>query len=230
MSRWAGRVFGSFPATAKLARAEWVGNPIRRNLASFDRASLLQSAQERYVLEPGRPVVGVFGGSLGAAVLNRLAGQLAQLTATNGFSLLHLTGSNAFEATAQLAAPFPAWRAIAFEDRMDFFYAACDLIIARAGGAVAELTATATPSILVPGGFGSGGHQRANAAQLAGVGAAIAVNESDIAGIPAIVERLVVDGANEAENSLSQMKVACSKLARPDAASVIAAAMRAAHG
>ena len=36
---------------------------------------------------------------------------------------------------------------------MELFYAASDLVVARAGGAVAELTATATPSVLVPGEF-----------------------------------------------------------------------------
>jgi UDP-N-acetylglucosamine--N-acetylmuramyl-(pentapeptide) pyrophosphoryl-undecaprenol N-acetylglucosamine transferase len=67
---------------------------------------------------------------------------------------------------------------------MELFYAACDLVIARAGGAVAELTATATPAILVPGGFGSGHHQAANAGALAGVGAAEVVAESEIGRLP----------------------------------------------
>ena len=47
---------------------------------------------------------------------------------------------------------------------MELFYAASDLVLARAGGGVAELTVTATPSILIPGVFGSSGHQAANAA------------------------------------------------------------------
>ena len=49
---------------------------------------------------------------------------------------------------------------------MELFYAASDLVLARAGGGVAELTVTATPSILIPGVFGSSGHQAANAAFL----------------------------------------------------------------
>ena len=55
---------------------------------------------------------------------------------------------------------------------MELFYAASDLVLARAGGGVAELTVTATPSILIPGVFGSSGHQAANAAFLKEAGAA----------------------------------------------------------
>ncbi len=107
---------------------------------------------------------------------------------------------------------------------MDYFYAACDLVIARAGGAVAELTATATPAILVPGGFGSGEHQAANAAALASVGAAIVVAEDDITGLPSLVTELLSQ-----PDRMNEMAVASSELSRPDAANVVAGAMRQAH-
>ena len=54
---------GRFPRTARLPRAEWVGNPIRRDLARFRPGRLAVGRMTRYGLEPGRPVVGVFGGA-----------------------------------------------------------------------------------------------------------------------------------------------------------------------
>jgi UDP-N-acetylglucosamine--N-acetylmuramyl-(pentapeptide) pyrophosphoryl-undecaprenol N-acetylglucosamine transferase len=108
---------------------------------------------------------------------------------------------------------------------MDLFYAACDLVIARAGGAVAELTATSTPAILVPGGFGSGDHQAANAAALAAAGAAVVVAELDVARVPSIAASLVAR-----PEQLRDMALACLKLSRPDAADVIAGALKEAHG
>lgn len=108
---------------------------------------------------------------------------------------------------------------------MELFYAACDLVVARAGGAVAELTATATPTILVPGGFGSGDHQAANADALAAAGAAVVVAEPELGRLPSIVTSLLND-----RGRLQAMASATSKLSRPDAADVIAHAMREAHG
>ncbi|HKY48127.1 MAG TPA: UDP-N-acetylglucosamine--N-acetylmuramyl-(pentapeptide) pyrophosphoryl-undecaprenol N-acetylglucosamine transferase [Acidimicrobiia bacterium] len=224
MSRLAKRSFGSFPTTAGLARAEWVGNPIRPHLARFDRANLRSTAAARYRLEPGRPVVGVFGGSLGAGILNRAAEVLAAISDGGGFSILHLTGSDHLESISAASDHFDRWHTVGFEDRMDYFYAACDLVVARAGGAVAELTATATPAILVPGGFGSGEHQTANADALASVGAAIVVAEADLAGLPSLVTELLSQ-----PERMREMAAASSTLARPDAADVVAGAMRQAH-
>jgi UDP-N-acetylglucosamine--N-acetylmuramyl-(pentapeptide) pyrophosphoryl-undecaprenol N-acetylglucosamine transferase len=108
---------------------------------------------------------------------------------------------------------------------MQWFYAAADLVLARAGGAVAELTATATPSVLVPGGFGSGGHQHANAAALAGAGAALAIEEKNLTVLPAVIDQLLFDPAR-----LQTMGEAARSLARPRAAQEIAQTLIRHHG
>jgi UDP-N-acetylglucosamine--N-acetylmuramyl-(pentapeptide) pyrophosphoryl-undecaprenol N-acetylglucosamine transferase len=224
MSRLAQRSFGSFPKTQRLARAEWVGNPIRRQFARFDRRQLRSAAIARYGLDPDRPVVGVFGGSLGAGILNRAAEVLAAVSNGGGFAILHLTGSEHLESVALASENYSRWHTVGFEDRMDHFYAACDVVVARAGGAVAEITATATPAILVPGKFGSGEHQAANAEVLVSTGAAVVVAEDEIPRLPSIVIELLSD-----PDRMHDMSMASSKLARPEAADVIAAAMRQAH-
>lgn len=217
--RLARRRFGSFPETQGLD-AEWVGNPVRAAIARFDRDTLRREALQRYGLDADRPTVGVFGGSLGAGVLNRVTASVAAL---DGLQVVHLAGDIHADSLSESATE--RWRIIGFEDRMDLFYAASDLVLARAGGAVAELSATGTPAVLVPGGFGSPGHQAANAAYLAAAGAAVVVEEPELATVPQVIAQILADPAR-----LAAMRGAAGSLARPDAADVIAAAMISAHG
>lgn len=219
-ARWAQRVFTAFPSTRGLQQGEWVGNPIRRSLAEFDRRSLRDAALDRFGLTDGVPVVGVFGGSLGSGAINEAVAELAAAWEGPAFQLLHLAGRGA-ESVGEVArvSAIP-WRVLDFIDDMEAFFAATDLVIARAGGSVAELTATATPAVLVPGGFGSGGHQAANAAVLAGEGAAVTVEESELSSLATVVAALLGD-----PQRLSRMRRAARRLARPQAAGQVAAAM-----
>jgi UDP-N-acetylglucosamine--N-acetylmuramyl-(pentapeptide) pyrophosphoryl-undecaprenol N-acetylglucosamine transferase len=164
------------------------------------------------------------GGSLGADVLNWAVGAVAREGL--GCSLLHLTGPDHLAKMKAEAEGFPTtWRVVGFEQRMDLFYAAIDCVVARAGGGVAEFTATATPSVLVPGGFGFSGHQAANAAALAERGAAVLIDEPDLATRLPEVVRSLLDGPTRA-----RMAQACVLLAKPEAAATIAAVMKATHG
>jgi UDP-N-acetylglucosamine--N-acetylmuramyl-(pentapeptide) pyrophosphoryl-undecaprenol N-acetylglucosamine transferase len=224
--RFADRCFGAFPETRRLPRAEWVGNPIRASLAGFDRRSLEATARGRYGLDPDVPVLGVFGGSLGAGVLNRAVAGMVTAWDGRDVQILHLAGTEHAPDLERVAAGASIrWVVVAFETRMELFYAACDLVLARAGGAVAELAATATPSILVPGAFGSGRHQQANAAAFARRGAAHVITEDRLADLGDSVRRLLGDAGGRAE-----MGKAAGAMARPHAAEVIAAALEEMHG
>ena len=103
---------------------------------------------------------------------------------------------------------------------MDLFFAVTDLVVSRAGGAVAELTATGTPSVLVPGKFGSGGHQSGNARALERAGAAVIVEEDDLASLGEVVSELVTDAGKR-----DTMAAATRDIAKPDAARTIARTM-----
>jgi len=218
-SRWARRTFTSFPTTHGLETGEWVGNPVRRALATFDRAGLREESLARYRLDPATPVLGVFGGSLGAGALNAAASDLSATWEGPPLQILHLTGTGNLPA---VEAPSRAviWRQMEFEERMDLFYAATDLVVARSGGGVAELTATGTPSILVPGDFGSSGHQAANAEFLRAAGAATVLSQEHIGELPDHVRELLFN-----PEKLASMAEAARRIAKPEAAMTIAAAM-----
>jgi UDP-N-acetylglucosamine--N-acetylmuramyl-(pentapeptide) pyrophosphoryl-undecaprenol N-acetylglucosamine transferase len=196
-----------------------VGNPVREALARFDRERLRPEALARYDLDPAFPVLGVFGGSLGAGVLNQAAREIVASWKGPTLQLVHLTGLGNLTAIEGGMVDV-VWRQVEFEDRMELFYASCDLVVARAGGGVAELTATGTPSVLVPGDFGSSGHQSANAEFLRASEAAVVLTQDRIGDLTSLVENLIVD-----EGKLGVMRAAARRIARPDAAKTIAMAM-----
>lgn len=220
MSRFAHRAFGSFPHTRGLARAEWVGNPIRRPLAEFDRRLLRPQALARWGLDGDLPVVGIFGGSLGAGAINQAVADMLESWKGPPLQVLHLAGHGYEDMRPRARVSPHRWVVLDFCEQMESFYAACDLVVARAGGSVAELTATATPAILVPGGFGSGRHQAANATAMEAAGCAVVVEERRIHRLGEVLGALVVDTGRR-----EQMEAAAGHLARPEAASQIAAAL-----
>jgi UDP-N-acetylglucosamine--N-acetylmuramyl-(pentapeptide) pyrophosphoryl-undecaprenol N-acetylglucosamine transferase len=218
-SRWAVRSFTSFPDTHGMERGQWVGNPVRKALADFDRRRLLEEGLARHGLDRSSPVLGVFGGSMGAGVLNTAARDLVAAWTGPPIQVVHLTGRGNVMPVEDTASGH-RWHQVEFEDRMELFYAASDLVIARAGGGVAELTATGTPSILVPGEFGSSGHQASNAEFLRAEGAALVLTEDRISELPNLVEVTIFDPPK-----LEAMRIAAGKIAKPQAAMTIAGAM-----
>ena len=142
-----------------------------------------------------------------------------------GLHVLHLVGERYAATWSDAAAAHPAWHVIGFEHEMRFFYAACDLVVSRSGGMVAELLATATPSVLIPGGFGSKGHQAANADRVVSAGAAVKLPETELERLTATVHAVLQDPPR-----LAAMEQAARRAGRPDAAATIAERMRVAHG
>jgi len=221
--RAAASFVGFEDAAAKLPRARFTGNPLRAAFADFDRASLAVEARRRYDLPEGVPVLGVLGGSLGARVLNEVTTRLADGVDSDRMAIVHLTGRIHFDGvTAGAERSATAWSVHAFEDEMVWFYAASDLVLSRAGAlTISELAATGTPAVVVPYALGTAGHQAANAASLERAGGIIVMPEEDIDRAPAVIEQLLADQAQ-----LTAMATAARSQGRPDAARVIATALR----
>jgi UDP-N-acetylglucosamine--N-acetylmuramyl-(pentapeptide) pyrophosphoryl-undecaprenol N-acetylglucosamine transferase len=164
----------------------------------------------------------VVGGSLGAGIINQAVIELLPTWDQPSMQVVHLTGERFYEDIAPIAAPpHVRWVRRGFEPAMENFYAVADVVVARAGGAVAELTATGTPSILIPGDFGSGGHQQGNARFVTEAGAAVTVDEADLAeGLKEAVRSTLLN-----PDTLATMRLRARRIARPNAAHAIADAM-----
>ncbi len=227
VGRFARASFVGFPAAASLPRSVVVGNPVRAVFRDFDREALRPQARLRYDLPEGPVVLGVVGGSRGAKVLNDVTLRIADDADPDRLAIVHLTGEPHHE-TVQRQAERSAvtWRTLPFEDRMELFYAASDLVLSRAGAlTVAELTMTGTAAVIVPYAAGTAGHQAANADHLAAAGGAVVVPQAGIDAVPIEVQQLLVDGPRRAA-----MGRAARELATPDAAERIAAALADAAG
>ena len=216
--------FVAFPAaTRRLKRAEVVGNPLRADLAGFDRTELREAARRRYDLPADVTVLGVVGGSLGARVLNEVTVRIADGVDPERTAIVHLTGTGHGDSVTPLAdRSATVWRVHPFESEMQYFYAASDLVLSRGGAlTISELAATGTPAVVVP----LVEHQAANAAYLADAGGVVIVSGDDIDRVPVEVEQLLVD-----DERRLRMGAANRSHARPDAAAVMARALRkAAH-
>ncbi len=221
VARRARRTYVAFaPALARFEDAELVGNPLAPAFESFDRSTIRSRAFARYGLDPDRPVVGVFGGSLGAQALNSAAVSLAA-AADRPFSILHLTGADHHAALAEQSADSAHWVTKPFEQDMEMFYAASDVVLSRAGAmTVSELAATSTPSVVVPLPAGKG-YQAMNAYDLERAGGAIIIEQEHIATVPDRLASLVQD-----PDRLSTMRDGARSVARPEAAQRIATALR----
>ncbi|HEX6337453.1 MAG TPA: undecaprenyldiphospho-muramoylpentapeptide beta-N-acetylglucosaminyltransferase [Jiangellaceae bacterium] len=189
------------PATP-LRGAEYVGMPLRRAIATLDRAALRDKARTFFGLEPDRPTVLVFGGSQGAQRINdALSGAAPEIVAA-GVQVLHAVGGGNEGAVVPPEGPVP-YVVVPYLDRMDLAYAAADLAICRAGMMTcAELTAVGLPAIYVPLPHGNG-EQRLNAAPIVQAGGGLIVDNAGCTPewirdhVPSLVadsERLVLMG------------------------------------
>jgi UDP-N-acetylglucosamine--N-acetylmuramyl-(pentapeptide) pyrophosphoryl-undecaprenol N-acetylglucosamine transferase len=161
----------------------------------------------------------VFGGSQGAVVLNRaLEDALPELTA-KGVEVIHQTGEKHFSNAKE----WPGVRRAPFLSRLYEELAWADLVVSRAGAlTLAELAAAGRAAILVPFASATHGHQLENARAFAAAGAAVFIEEEDLAGRggPSLAEavlRLLAD-----RTLLSRMGEAARTFARPDAARLLA--------
>lgn len=170
-ARWAAASGVAFDGTP-LRGGRVVGMPLRREIVELDRGALRAEAAAHFGLDPARPVLLVFGGSLGAARLNAAFGdghgEAWRDVVAAGWQLLHVTGER-----SELSDPDAAGYALhRYVDRMDLAFSLADLIVARAGAAtVSEISALGIPAVYVPYAVGNG-EQALNAASAVAAGAA----------------------------------------------------------
>lgn len=184
-----------------LKRSEVVGMPLRREIVELHRDALRAEAATYFGLDADRPVLLVFGGSLGAQRLNEAFGEghgaAWRDVLDAGWQLLHVTGER-----SDLADPAAAGYAVRrYVDRMDLAFALADFIVSRAGAAtVSEISALGIPAVYVPYAVGNG-EQALNAASAVRGGAAILIPDAEFTGdrVRSEVVPMLGDEARRAE-------------------------------
>ncbi len=155
------------------------GNPIREEVVEIDGKR--QQALEYFKLSGEGPVLLVTGGSLGARTINEsVAAHLKSLT-DQGIRVIWQTGSTYFKDAKRLQQQLTNRNQLAvrqFINRMDYAYAAADLVVSRAGAiAVSELCVIRKPAILIPSPNVAEDHQTKNAMALVNQHAAVMIKD-----------------------------------------------------
>jgi UDP-N-acetylglucosamine--N-acetylmuramyl-(pentapeptide) pyrophosphoryl-undecaprenol N-acetylglucosamine transferase len=207
---FARRVFLALPVGGRASgKYVAVGRPVPERSRAVPRAE----ARRRLGLPADGPVLLVFGGSLGARLLNDLA---VDAWSASGPAVVHLCGERDY-AELRPRVTRDDYVLLPFLDDVGIAYGAADLAVARAGGSVWELAAAGLPAVLVPGEFATGGHQEKNARAFEQAGGALVVAERDAARVPQLVAELLAD-----RERLRRMSDAMRAAAKPDAAERIA--------
>ncbi len=157
------------------------GNPVRSDME--EALTKKEEAIRFFGLDPNRKTILVVGGSLGARTINQsiIAG-LDALYTLEDVQVIWQTGKNYNEEALKHLKAYhgiPVWCSD-FITRMDYAYAAADLVISRAGaGSISELCLLKKPVILVPSPNVAEDHQTKNALALVVKNAAIMIPDAE---------------------------------------------------
>ena len=199
-----------FPAE-KIIRT---GNPVRQNFDDID--ILKDEALAVFRLKKGSPVVLVMGGSLGAGTINKSLSSSLQKMIDSDLQWLWQTGKSYYNDIKEKVT-HSACKSISvhpFINRMDYAFAAADIIVSRAGaGTISELCLVGKPVILVPSPNVAEDHQSRNAAALSEKKAALVV--SDKQAVKCLVEEAVKLVADKKKRTIISENI--KKMAERDA-------------
>lgn len=217
LERYAKEVHLSFEESKKYLRKEKIhfitGNPVRKNLGLMSR----EEALKKFDLSIEKKTLLVLGGSLGAKTINKAMSASIKILEGKNIQVIWQTGKNYFDQFKSMNAN--TIKVYDFIEDMNAAYSACDLLLARAGATtIAEVLNLGIPAILVPSPNVAENHQYHNAKSLSDNNAAILIEDRNLKNdlVNAVMDTI------SSEKTLSDLKSNASKMAKPDAAKVIA--------
>lgn len=218
----------SFEETRNMMKAKKMvltGNPLRPNLL---KEIDVNSLRNKYGFDE-KPIVLIFGGSLGAPCINKALAQM--LDKKLGFNLIASTGEKNYEDTMTLIsqanvdiASIKNVKILPYLYDMEEIFGGADLIVGRAGAiTVSEITALGKAAILIPSPYVAHNHQEYNARYLEKNGAAMVITEETLSG-DVLLEN--INKILENENTLEKMSMDSKKIGISDACDKIYACVK----
>ncbi len=168
----------------KSKRIEVTGNPVRPSILATNQ----KDAKEKLGLD-SRKVILIFGGSLGAEKINEVVTDwISKNISDEKYQIIMSTGKNnqyetVMERFKNNGIDIKKYDGLSVSEYiydMDLALNAADLIIARSGGSVSEMTALGKAAILIPSPYVAGNHQEHNARAVEKSGGAIVICEKDL--------------------------------------------------
>ena len=190
LGKKATRVFAASDGMEKFFPADkvrWTGNPLRTAIVTHQ----LSRAEgiEFFGLDEQRTTVFVTGGSLGAKSINEAIDAGIPQLEKQQIQLIWQTGKTYTAKAAERAAESKWIWSNEFISKMEYAYAAADIVVSRSGSTLYELCAVKKPVIFIPYPHATEDHQTVNAMNLVEKDAAIMIPDREAKEklIPAII-------------------------------------------
>ena len=179
----------SFEETRSMMKAKKIlltGNPLRPDLMKEHSA---QSVRDEYGFD-SKPIVLMFGGSLGAEKMNEALIEMLSSCEVKDFNLIAATGEKHFEYVSEKlrangtdVSKMQNVKVVPYIYNMEEIFGVADLVVGRAGAiTVSEITAMGKAAVLIPSPYVAHNHQEYNARYLEKNGAARVVVEKEVSG------------------------------------------------
>ena len=170
MSKWAKKLYLSFDiinTDSVQCKTLMTGMPLRPEICeSFDKVNKAQ-CYEKFSLDPEKKTILVFGGSLGARIINNTFLELLPKLDPKSTQVIHLLGAEPTEEHLNLTKDLEiTYIAKAYHQDMVELFAIADLVICRAGASsLAEKSLFPNAAIYIPLKIAMDNHQFYNAKQ-----------------------------------------------------------------
>ena len=215
LSRFAKKIALSFERSVSYFpknKVRVTGNPVREEVLTAEAGNTPK--KEVCIL--------VMGGSQGSSALNDSVMQLLSLLSgkkSHIARIVHITGlkdHSRFSAESLKDRADIDYVPLPYSDRIWELLASSDLVVSRAGAtAIAEITARALPSILIPYPYAAERHQDVNARVLEEAGAARVLDQDKLSG-ESLLD--IINSLLENREKMERMSVMSGRLAKPHAA------------
>lgn len=225
LGKWADKIATGSPLeyySYPVKKTVYTGVPVSSEFHEFSVRER-QEAKQRWGLSTKRPLIVITGGGLGAQRVND-ATVISLDNLLRLGSVVLISGAGQYDEIRSLVPPNGSrFQLHSFVSKdMVSLLGAADVVISRAGATtIFELAALAKPTILIPNGKLTGGHQLKNAAVYLAKDAARIINEEDMVSDPQILADVVKDVLHNPEAS-RKMAQRFMTFVRPNAASDVA--------
>lgn len=221
LSKWATAIATGAPLEYypyPKAISQYVGIPISSDFHAFTESERT-IAKESWGIDTSHPLIVVTGGGLGATRINDAVAQSLHELLKMG-SVVLVAGAGQYDELRSLMPPnSDRFQLHAFvSSGMAALLGGSDVVVTRAGATtILELAALRKPTILIPNGKLTGGHQLKNAAVYADAGAVMIVDEQAMVDDPKVLVGAIKHVLSSHDES-ALMAQNFSAFARPEAA------------
>lgn len=187
LAKFSDRIAVSYPGAEKYfppQKTTLTGNPVREDLLNGDAAA----ARKFFNFTESKPIVLVLGGSQGSQTINEAVIRILPKLLMRA-QVIHQTGANNYDRVVHEAGEFgikagrEGYYPIKFleADLLRNAYAATDVVVSRSGAnSIADAASNLKPAILIPLERAANNHQRMNAYEIAKVGGAVVLEETNL--------------------------------------------------